>query len=116
MKEEHSMKRNLQNEAERRLLQAKKDLDDARYSAEGERYNLTCFLCQQSAEKALKAYLYFVGAEEVWGHSVAELVHDASDFNGRFVELVKIAASLDKYYLPMRYPNGLPGGIPSGCN
>jgi len=33
------------------------DLDDANFSLEGERFNLACFLSQQAAEKALKAYL-----------------------------------------------------------
>ena len=107
------MKENKDSEAFRWLMQAKRDLDDAEYSKKGKRHNLACFLAQQSAEKALKAYLFFKGAEEVWGHSVAELSHNASDFDNRFIELGKTAASLDKYYIPTRYPNGLPGGIPS---
>lgn len=95
------------------MVQAKRDLDDAEYSRKGERYNLACFLAQQSSEKALKAYLFYMGAEEVWGHSVAELSHNAADFDNRFADLGKTAAALDKYYIPTRYPNGLPGGIPS---
>lgn len=107
------MKHNKEREAERWLRQAERDLDDAKYLALGKRYNLACFLAQQSAEKAIKAYLYFQGIEEVWGHSVAELCADAESFNSDFKELKQKAASLDKYYIPTRYPNGLPGGIPS---
>jgi HEPN domain-containing protein len=101
------------SEAERWLEQARRDLDDARYAAAGERWNLACFLAQQAAEKALKAFLYARGAEAVWGHSVAELCGDAATHDAAFAELGKKAAALDQYYIPTRYPNGLPGGIPA---
>lgn len=93
--------------------QAELDLEDADFSRSGKRHHLACFLAQQSAEKALKAFLYSAGAEAVWGHSVAELCKDASSFDREFAELLGEAAPLDKYYIPTRYPNGLPGGIPS---
>lgn len=51
------------DEGIRWLKQAERDLDDARYAFTGERYNLVCFLAQQAAEKALKAFLYFSGEE-----------------------------------------------------
>jgi len=54
-------------EAARWLEQARRDLDDAEFAASGSRWNLACFLAQQAAEKALKAYLYACGAEAVWG-------------------------------------------------
>ena len=107
------MRPDLKKEAQRWLLQSKRDLDDARYSSEGKRYNLVCFLAQQSAEKACKAYLYSQGIEEVWGHSVAELCSDACGLDSDFTKMKQYAASLDKYYIPTRYPNGLPGGIPA---
>jgi HEPN domain-containing protein len=100
-------------EAARWLEQARRDLDDARYAAAGARWNLACFLSQQAAEKALKAYLFAQGAESVWGHSVAELCHDAGVHDTQFAELGREAAALDQYYIPTRYPNGLPGGIPA---
>jgi len=100
-------------EGRRWFLQAKQDLDDAEFNLSGGRYNVTCFLAQQSAEKALKAYLFSKGAEEVWGHSVAELCKDAQTFDLEFKQLEMKAAPLDKYYVPTRYPNALPGGIPS---
>jgi HEPN domain-containing protein len=100
-------------EASRWLEQARRDLDDARYAAAGSRWNLACFLSQQSAEKALKAYLFARGAEAVWGHSVAELCHDAARHDPAFTELGAEAAALDQYYIPTRYPNSLPGGIPA---
>jgi len=95
------------------LLQAKQDLDDARYNSEGERYHIACFLSQQSAEKALKAFLYAEGEEMVWGHSVAELCKRAASMDKELDEIRRTVATLDKFYIPTRYPNGLPGGIPS---
>jgi HEPN domain-containing protein len=100
-------------EAARWLEQARRDLDDARYAAAGARWNLACFLAQQAAEKALKAYHYARGAEAVWGHSVAELCQEAAAHDGAFADLAGEAAALDQYYIPTRYPNGLPGGIPA---
>lgn len=103
----------MRNREERWLAQALQDLDDAKFNSEGKRYNIACFLAQQSAEKALKAYLLSKGVEEVWGHSVADLCGDAKEFDPSFSQLEKEANLLDKYYIPTRYPDALPGGIPS---
>jgi len=102
-----------EQEGQRWLRQAMRDLDDARYVFAGQRYNLTCFLAQQAAEKALKGYLYAQGAEMVWGHSVRELCTDASAIDEAFATLGREVAPLDQYYIPTRYPNSLPGGLPS---
>jgi HEPN domain-containing protein len=37
----------------------------------------------------------------------------ATEIDGQFREVFRKAAVLDKYYIPTRYPNGLPGGIPA---
>jgi HEPN domain-containing protein len=79
----------------------------------GNRYHLVCFLSQQSAEKALKAFLYARGEEMVWGHSVSELCKRAVSLDRDLERIRREAATLDKYYIPTRYPNGLPGGIPA---
>jgi len=106
------MQPDLEREGLRWWRQAERDLDDACYAFAGERYNLACFLAQQSAEKALKAYLYSQGVEMVWGHSVRELAEMAAEFDAEFAALGKEVAPLDQYYIPTRYPNGLPGGVP----
>ncbi len=61
------------SEATRWLRQAEQDLMDASYNKDGERFNISCFLCQQASEKAIKAFLYLKGAEDVWGHSLKDL-------------------------------------------
>lgn len=102
-----------EKEYRRWIKQAESDLDDARYNAKGGRYSLACFLSQQAAEKAMKAYLYRQGNELVWGHSVAELMDDANVTDPRFGALKEKGYFLDRFYIPTRYPNGLPGGIPA---
>ncbi|MEW6744710.1 MAG: HEPN domain-containing protein [Planctomycetota bacterium] len=107
------MKPSPEREAERWFRQAAQDLDDARYALAGARFHLTCFLAQQGAEKALKAAMYARGAEEVRGHSVARLCEELTSLEPRFSHLKQKVAFLDRYYIPTRYPNGLPDGIPA---
>ena len=56
------MNNDRRSEGNRWLDQARQDLEDASYCLEGKKYNVACFLSQQSAEKALKGYLVFRGA------------------------------------------------------
>jgi HEPN domain-containing protein len=107
------MKPDHESEGQRWLRQAERDLSDARFALEGGRYSLGCFLGQQAGEKALKGYLYHMGAEDVWGNSLADLCEDAKVFDLTFDALKSLAVLLDKYYLLTRYPAALPGGIPA---
>lgn len=106
------MQLDAEKEYQRWIKQARQDLDDAEYNAQGERDNLACFLSQQAAEKSLKAFLYLHGEQIVWGHSAAELADNASQMDDAFLALREKGAFLDRFYIPTRYPNGLPGGIP----
>jgi HEPN domain-containing protein len=45
-------------------------------------------------------------------HSVRDLLEYAAEIDSTLVQL-KSARRLDDYYIPTRYPNGLPGGVPS---
>ena len=102
------MPNNHRAEGARWLRQAEQDGRDAQFNREGGRYNLACFLCQQAAEKALKAYLYHRGAEDVWGHSLIDLCEDAKIFEMFFDTVKSEARQLDKYYEITRYPGYLP--------
>lgn len=101
------------DEARRWFEEAVSDLDTARYLANGARYNTACFMGQQAAEKAMKAFLYSHEVEEPWGHSVDTLIHDGISYDSTLDTVRDLGAVLDKYYIPTRYPNGLPGGLPS---
>ena len=74
---------------------------------------MACFLGQQAAEKAVKAYLYHRRVEDIWGHSMVDLCEDAKLFDMMFDTIKSEARQLDKYYEITRYPGFLPGGIPS---
>jgi HEPN domain-containing protein len=100
------------DEGRRWVEQATRDLDDARFAREGARYNLACFLAQQAAEKALKGFLYLREETLARGHSVAELCERAGRHDPAFAALRPRVGGLDLYYIPTRYPNGLPGGLP----
>ena len=102
-----------ESEGVRWLRQAQQDLSDAEYNQQGERFNLACFLCQQAAEKSVKAYLYHRGAEDVWGHSLIDLCEDAKIFDMFFDTIKSEARQLDKYFELTRYPGFLPAGISS---
>lgn len=108
------MKREAWDEAQRWLIQAKDEFQDADELRHRGRFYLALFHFQQAAEKALKAFLYsIVSAEEVlFTHSIYDLMQRARELDKEFEKAQK-AVKLDQYYIPTRYPNGLPGGVPS---
>ncbi|MBC8520575.1 MAG: HEPN domain-containing protein [Methanomicrobia archaeon] len=108
------MRRGAKEEGERWLIHAKDEFQDADELRMRNRFYLALFHFQQSAEKALKAYLYtFLSSEEVFfTHSISELIQLAGELDADF-EDVKKASKLDQYYNPTRYPNSLPGDVPS---
>lgn len=107
------MRRDARSEGLRWLEQAQADRKGAQLLYDGGSYHLACFVAQQIAEKALKAYIYAQGEEIVIGHSVEALCRWASEFDESFNELREAVAPLDGYYIPTRYPNGLPDSIPA---
>ena len=100
-------------EGRRWLEQAQTDPEWARRLNEQGAYYLVCFLAQQVAEKALKAFLYAQGEELVVGHSVRQLCNRAAEYHPPFRGYLSDWGVLDSYYIPTRYPNGLPGDIPA---
>ena len=92
-------------EGERWMRQARRDLEDARSLLEGKRYNVACFMGQQAGEKAIKAYLYARGVEDVWSDSLADLCEDAKMLNPMFDVIKSTAILLDKYHDLTRYPH-----------
>lgn len=108
------MKRPYKEEALRWLTQAQDEFADAEELRIRGRFYLALFHFQQAAEKALKAYLYLhvKSVEVFYTHSVDDLLRMTKEIDGEF-ETVAAAKKLDKYYIPTRYPNGLPGGVPS---
>ena len=109
------MTRTYTEESRRWLVQAQDEFEDADELRRRRRFYLALFHFQQSAEKALKAYLYLTvqSKEEVFTtHSLDGLLQKVRaidrDFRG-----VKKAKKLDDYAIKPRYPDSLPGRIPS---
>ena len=107
------MRKNAFEEGQRWLSQAAEDLRWANLLAQEGGWHLACFLAQQVTEKALKAFLYAQGEEIVLGHSVERLCAAAARYRPEFSEKARRWSLLDSYYIPTRYPNGLPDGIPA---
>lgn len=89
------------------MAQAEADLGAAETSAKAGHHEWACFQAQQAAEKALKAVLFRQGLTTAWGHSLVNLVEEASVRDPTLAALDGDARLLDKYYVPTRYPNGL---------
>jgi len=92
---------------------AKEDLDASRALQEKQKYSHACFFAQQSGEKAVKALWLGLG-EDPWGHSIQKLISEMPDsrIKSRMEELLEEGSTLDRYYIPTRYPNGLPDLTP----
>ncbi|HGJ64085.1 TPA: HEPN domain-containing protein [bacterium] len=106
------MRRDPKREALRWLAQAERELKDAINVMKTESYYLTLFLCQQSAEKALKGFIYMNEEEPIMTHSVSSLIKIATGLDKDFVS-VREAKRLDDYYILTRYPNGVPEEAPA---
>ncbi len=100
------------SEAQRWLTQALHDRDAARLNRDHGFHEHACFVAQQSAEKAIKAFLYARGQGPVIGHSTLALAQEAAGHDEGFSELEGRCRRLDQLYIPTRYPNGLPDGVP----
>jgi HEPN domain-containing protein len=103
-----------QTEARRWFKQPQADRDVVRTLIVAGYHAAACFHSQQVAEKALKAILYAVGSRIVLGHSVWDLVRRCAEVDPALAQLASDGAFLDQFYIPTRYPNGLPSpAVPS---
>lgn len=107
------MKNSGRYESKRWLDQAKADLDTTDVLIKGRRFYMACFLSQQVAEKAIKAFLYAMGEEFIYGHSISKLCLSCAEYDASFKELRSEIKNLDQFYIEARYPNGLPDDIPA---
>ncbi len=107
-----SQSKNL-HEAQRWLVTSQQDLLAAKSLSENRFFAHACFLAQQSGEKALKA-LWYLHDREPWGSSIQRLVTDFPDASSlpNLEDWIHRAAMLDRYYIPTRYPDGLPDLTP----
>ena len=101
-----------EEEFSRWMRQAEHTLTSAqRDSAEGD-YGWACFKAQQAAEYAAKSLLRGLGLP-AFGHSVLGLVGEMEKQGLPITEDIRqCARTLDRHYIPPRYPNAYPAGSP----
>lgn len=94
-------------ESNRWLKEAENDLNLANDIVD-KYHSLSCFHSEQCVQKALKAYLYFLGHRAIRIHSCLSLLKEIEKRErsvSRFEENVKL---MDQYYIPSRYPDFYP--------
>lgn len=94
-------------EANRWLKEAKNDLNLANDIVD-KYYSLCCFHCEQSVQKSLKAYLYFLGLRFVRIHSCTSLSEKIEKKDKSFSKFKDKCKLMDQYYIPSRYPDFYP--------
>lgn len=95
--------KDLKREARRWWNQALSDFGFLPVARAAGKYDTCCFLAQQTAEKALKAYLFDQGEELIPTHSIFRLCEMASLYDPKFLNLREQVKLLDFYYVEARY-------------
>jgi HEPN domain-containing protein len=87
------------------IMIAEDDLESAKILANYHRpkIEIACFLSQQCAEKALKAFLIFSGAKHKYIHDLKVLCVDCQAIDKSFTTLKKQCNELTDYYTDTRY-------------
>ena len=95
------------SEAKAWMVKAWRDLETARRAATGEPpfYDIAVYHCQQSAEKAVKAFLVHHGKAYEKTHDIEVLVDLACEIEADFSKLTDAADALTPYATRFRYPN-----------
>lgn len=101
----------MNRDSERWLQFAREDLQVAELAFEASIYNQVCFHSQQCAEKAIKGMLLFRGKTPPRTHLLGDLLTQLP--TGVFASTLDIQL-LDRFYIPTRYPDALPGSLPEG--
>lgn len=90
---------------------AEDDLNFAKVGLRERFYSQVCFLSQQAIEKALKGYLVHLGKTYPKTHKLIDLYRlCGATFLEPFKNKIKL---IDEFYIPTRYPDGIPGGLPN---
>jgi HEPN domain-containing protein len=68
---------------------------------------IICYLCQQSAEKALKAFWVYSGMQPPKTHNMDTLRAECEKLECRFLEIADECSRLDDYSSQPRYPSDM---------
>lgn len=73
-----------------------------------------CFLSQQCIEKSLKGYLVARTNDHPRVHKLVDLLDQCAAIEPSFTRFLNDCTRVDQYYIPTRYPDGVPGSLPEG--
>ena len=93
---------------------AHEDLQVARLVLQERHFAHTCFLAQQCIEKSLKAYLLAKTNAYPRVHKLVDLLAECEALDSAFAAYHADCIVVDQYYIPTRYPDGVPGGLANG--
>ena len=93
--------------ARRWLAQAEHSLMVGRSLLAQEFWSDACFQAEQTAQLALKAFLFLQGRRFAHIHSVRELALECVGYGEEFLAFVDSGGILDRYYLATRYPDAV---------
>ena len=97
---------------ERWLMFARQDLRMAELALPEGIFNQVCFHAQQCVEKAIKGWLEWQGQRPPRTHRMADLLTLLPpDLMGELDEALLL---FDRFYIPTRYPDALPGMLAEG--
>lgn len=96
------------------LLYAENDLKTAKVALAAEVTNTACFHTHQVAEKCLKALLLEKEQEIPKTHDLLFLLERTARYYPELSYLKGALQFLNQFYIPMRYPDALPGSAAEG--
>ena len=90
------------------LEQAEHQLGVTDALLEGGFWSDVCFMAEQTAQMALKAFLFADGRRAVLAHSIYQLALDCAQTDEAFAAATEWGKVLDRCYIATRYPDALP--------
>lgn len=99
---------------ERWLELADEDIEMAEYALSRGIFRQVCFHAQQAAEKALKGILDFRIGTHPKSHVLEQLLLYDPGLHSELRDWQARCRDLDRFYIPTRYANALPGLLAAG--
>lgn len=94
------------------LSQAEYDLRAAESLHSTNNYAWSCFLSQQTAEKALKSLLESINLPS-WGHDLIDMIESLVEHIAIPSSIQQCCHRLNLYYISTRYPDAFSSGTPA---
>jgi HEPN domain-containing protein len=99
----------MNEEVNKWIVFAREDLKMAELALREGIYNQVCFHSEQCVEKILKGFITKKGKVHPQTHKLADLLVSISP--SPFDDLKDEILVLDRFYIPTRYPDALPGTL-----